>query len=467
MIRYGMWTAILLVGCGASASDGSGDMGGGQASTGTSGSGGVGVGPGGDNVGSGGSGSPTGIGGSGQGGSGQGGTTGSTASGGAGVQADAGGGHAGSSSSDGGVWSPPTCVNGVASAGLPPNAPALKPGVWTDISPKGSNWAGEPGSGAFAQGMALDPCNPTTIYLTTEDFGVTPDVGVYKSTDAGATWNRISKLDEPIRVRVDPKDAKHLYAGDGVRGGTEGFFVSTDGGVTFAKPKGWTDLPAGPDKPFVDDVYDISVDPGDFNHVLVSSHSAYGWDTTKWNKNAGIVESKDGGNIWTVHDPVDGWGYGHGIWFLNNSTTWLLGTQGDGYWRTTDSGAHWTQVTKTNMAHGGGQIYYTKAGILYSASADEVMRSADNGATWTKVGTLKFTTSIYGDGKYLYAHQAYAGGAATFFTSPETDGMTWTPYNGGAQKFTDGPFEMAFDVANGILYSANWGNGILALKVQP
>jgi hypothetical protein len=45
--------------------------------------------------------------------------------------------------------------------------------------------------------------------------------------------------------------------------------------------------------------------------------------------------------------------------------------------------------------------------------------------------------------------------------------MTWTPYNGGAQKFTDGPFEMAFDAANGILYSANWGNGILALKVQP
>src|SRR5216683_1476353 len=154
MIRYGMWTAVFLVGCGASASDGSGDMGGDQASAG-------GAGAGGDNGGSGGSGSPTGGGGSGQGGSGQGGTTGPTGSGGTGVQADAGGGHAGSSSADGGVWSPPTCVNGVASAGLPPNAPALKPGVWTDISPKGSNWAGEPGSGAFAQGMAIDPCTPT------------------------------------------------------------------------------------------------------------------------------------------------------------------------------------------------------------------------------------------------------------------------------------------------------------------
>ena len=46
-----------------------------------------------------------------------------------------------------------------------------------------------------------------------------------------------------------------------------------------------------------------------------------------------------------------------------------------------------------------------------------------------------------------------------------TDGKTWTPYQGGAQKFTDGPAAMAFDPANRILYSANWAAGFWALKV--
>jgi hypothetical protein len=43
--------------------------------------------------------------------------------------------------------------------------------------------------------------------------------------------------------------------------------------------------------------------------------------------------------------------------------------------------------------------------------------------------------------------------------------MRWTNYGGGAQKFTSGPFEMAFDAANGIMYSASWGEGVLALRV--
>ncbi|HEX7668973.1 MAG TPA: hypothetical protein VF395_05300 [Polyangiaceae bacterium] len=54
-----------------------------------------------------------------------------------------------------------------------------------------------------------------------------------------------------------------------------------------------------------------------------------------------------------------------------------------------------------------------------------------------------------------------------YVTSPETDGVTWTPYREGAQKFTDGPCSMRFDPVNRILYSANWGAGLWALKVLP
>jgi hypothetical protein len=225
-------------------------------------------------------------------------------------------------------------------------------------------------------------------------------------------------------------------------------------------PDGWKNLPAAHGKIFIDDVYDVAADPTDFNHVLVTSHSS--WTSPG---SAGVLESKDGGKTWIVHEPVNGWGAGHGIWFVSNSATWLLGTQGDGYWRTTDSGGTWKQVTTESMAHGGGQVYRAKTGVLYASGSDEVMRSTDEGVTWTKVGPVKFTTAVFGDGNFLYAHQAYNGPVGPFFTSPETDGVTWKAYQNGTQSFANGPFEMAFDAANGILYSSNWGEGILALKV--
>jgi photosystem II stability/assembly factor-like uncharacterized protein len=310
----------------------------------------------------------------------------------------------------------------------------------------------------FSQGMALDPCNPGTIYLCTSSFNA-PTGGLWRTVDAGSNWTKIGKLDEPVRVRVDPRNSLHLYVGDGVRGATLGFWVSWDGGNTWTKPPSLAKLGM-----FVDDVYDVAADPADFKHVLVTSHSP--WNLSQFMDGAGVLETKDGGDSWIVHKPPNNtWGQGHNIWFLKNSASWLLGTQSAGYWRTTDSGTTWTQVTKEDMAHGGGQLYKAKGGLYYASAVNGVLKSADDGVTWTiSSGNPKYTTSVYGDGNLLYTHQAYAGGVDSFYTSPETDGMTWTPM--GGLKSDQGPFEMAFDATNRILYSASWGAGIWALKVQ-
>ncbi len=346
---------------------------------------------------------------------------------------------------------PPVC-----DAGRPATAPSLMPGVWTVINPPGQPFAGDPGAGTFLQGVTIDPCNPYTIYACLNNFDATKG-GLWRSTDAGANWTQIGNLDQPLNVRVDPRDPRHLYAGDGVRGKTQGFWISHDGGNTWNKSAGWLALGK---TMFIEDVYHVEVDPADFNHVLVSHH--YYWNVPSLGMNSGVLESKDGGETWIPHNPQPTWKTGHGVWMLKNSTTWLLGTQDNGFWRTTDSGANWTQVTTVNMAHGGGQIYITKAGVIYASSAEEVLRSTDDGATWSKVGTVKFTTSVFGDGTKLYTHAAYGGTGTPFYTSPETDGSTWTA---GTQMFTNGPFELALDSMNRIFYSGNWGNGVLALKL--
>jgi hypothetical protein len=399
-------------------------------------------------------------------GAGGGGTAGGMGKGGGGGAGGAGGTSTAGGGSDGGaVVSKCTTPVGV---GLPQGAPALTMGSWKDISPAGVDW-----DTVFTQGLAIDPCNPAVLYLTTDSFDASKG-GLYKSVDAGATWTRVAKitggpgyLDEPIKVVIDPKNTQHMYVGDGVRGGSEGFWISTDGGNTFTQPTGFSDLKS---QLFPFDVYDVSADPTDFDHVLVSFHGAWGWTDTKWNTNSGVLESKDGGMTWTVHEPMMGWGTGHAINFLykpelglGDSKSWLLGTQGAGQWRTTDAGATWKKVSETGIQHGGGKVYYTKAGVLFATGGNQNMRSSDNGATWTPVGPGGGYNGIVGDGKLLYTAKCFGPTAIT--TSPETDGTKWT--DSSSQQFKQGPFEMAFDGVNGIVYSASWGSGMWALKVAP
>lgn len=368
-----------------------------------------------------------------------------------------------------------TSVRCKKSTALPANAPRLQVGTWVDITPRGIP-KGNP-EHLIGQGLALDPCDSAVIY-----WGVTPfseqHGGLYRSHDAGASWQRVGDrsaerhdrlqtrfVDSPLRIRIDPNDPRRLYAGSGVRGDTMGFWISEDRGETWTKPKALLEI-AESRGLFIDDVYDVAVNPTDFNHVLVSSHS--GWTP---NASSGLLETKDGGKTWRVHEPRPSWGSGHSIKFLyqpeqgiGNASTWLLGTQDDGYWRTTNAGANWTRVTKTNIFHGGSHIYYGRNGVLYTTAVSGILRSQDNGATFTQAADLGGTTGIIGDGKLLYTSPAYAVGPQPFFTSPELDGKTWTEFS--KQALPDwGPFEMVVDHVNGILYSSNWFQGLYALKL--
>ncbi len=345
--------------------------------------------------------------------------------------------------------------------------PALVPGEWMDITPKAAGV--DPAANVFCQGMALDPSDPSVIYLCVCGYDVAKPVGLYKTADGGSTWKRVGNLDEPIHVAVDPKDSKHLYAVDGDRGKTHGFWISKDGGDTWSKPPGFTQASADPVG--TQDLYSLSVEPGNFDHVLVTYHSPW-----KTGNNAGVLESLDGGTSWIAHNPPAGTegGYGMAVFFLDypqygigNARTWLFTAQAGGFFRTTDAGATWTQVYDKQMTHGGNQIYCAHNGALYSGGYQYPVRSTDGGKTWAQVTqglNYSWYIGIIGDGKTLYT--AGSGEKQPFFVSSESDGINWGKYRKGAQTFSSEPFEMAYDSANAIVYSSSWG-GLYALKVDP
>jgi hypothetical protein len=362
-----------------------------------------------------------------------------------------------------------------AGRGNCPSRPALTPGIWKNITPSALSLPGTYG----VTFVTVAPSDSCTLYAS---FDV---AGLWRTTDGAATWAKVGTppatygptttyLDSPVAVAVDPDDTNHLYATEGVRGTSMGFWVSTDAGATWTWPPGFVSISATIGTV---DMTAMVVDPTDFKHVLVGSHSAW-----KGMGNAGILESKDGGATFIAHAASASWPAGSlGVHFLyapdlgiGNKDTWLVGLDGNGFWRTTDGGASWTQVETWGTAHGGHAIYYAKNGTLYAGGYQYPVRSSDNGVTWQQVSSglpYAYYYTVQGDGKVLYTMKSFADNGAhynePYQASPETDGLTWTAYQGGAQKFDNGPATMIFDRGDRIMYSANWTAGLWALEVLP
>ena len=345
----------------------------------------------------------------------------------------------------------------------------LTPGQWQNISPPGLYRPGAAKPPYGCMDIQVSPCNPYVLYLTTDSEGM------WRSTDAGATWNPIGNLPAPVSpgvLAIDPRDPTHMYYGGGVRGQSIGFFVSTDGGDTWSEPAGFAAKADNSDDGWVNDVYEVKADPADFKHVRA----------------CGIV-----GDRYAVVGPaVDDRGqcspsflgfvaaYGeHGLAVedVEQETAirrqlgrFEIGTQGDGYWRTKDAGATWKQVSTQDMQHGGTSAFYAKTGVLYVGALSTILRSEDDGQTFAMVGpqTSDGYYAIIGDGSRLYTARGNTGDSSnaedTYYVSDEGDGTAWVAMNG--QTFRDGPYRMAYDKTTGIIYSANWNAGVWALKVD-
>jgi photosystem II stability/assembly factor-like uncharacterized protein len=95
--------------------------------------------------------------------------------------------------------------------------------------------------------IAVDPVNPAIVYCGTGEANLSadsyPGVGIFRSIDGGDSWHILAPSETaqiPTRIgclAVDPFDTSHLCLG-GVthnEGGSDGMFVSRDGGLDWAR----------------------------------------------------------------------------------------------------------------------------------------------------------------------------------------------------------------------------------------
>ena len=149
--------------------------------------------------------------------------------------------------------------------------------------------------------VALAPSNPNVLYVGTGEpnnrqsssFGH----GVYKSTDAGATFKHIGLTDTQsiARIIVHPKNPDivwvaavgHLFGPNPDRG----VFMSTDGGTTWNKT-----LYVNPDV----GATELVINPANPNHLFAATYERRRthWGFVGGGFGSGIHESLDGGKSW-------------------------------------------------------------------------------------------------------------------------------------------------------------------------
>jgi photosystem II stability/assembly factor-like uncharacterized protein len=285
-------------------------------------------------------------------------------------------------------------------------------GVWRSTD-YGANWVplfDDQSTGSIGA-IAVAPSNPDVIYVGTGAGIIRPDLaignGVYKSTDAGRTWQHLGLRDSQMIAAsaVDPGNPDRLFVavlGHPYGPNPErGVFRSTDGGRTFEKVL-YKDEYTSANEVLLD-----PRNPAVLYATLWSQQQSFIEGQGFGNAGMGIFKSADGGTTWTQLSEGLPAILQANIAIAPSDSNVLYAAiapgQGPiGFYKSTDAGAHWYQVIHGPGAPagltqdmrplariGGGDLPTVTvdpkdASVVYTAST-VMWRTTDGGLTWSAV----------------------------------------------------------------------------------
>ena len=249
--------------------------------------------------------------------------------------------------------------------------------------------------------IAVAESDPNVIYVGTGSDGVRSNVstgrGIYKSTDAGATWEFIGLYNagQTGAVRIHPTNPNIAWVaayGDIFKPNNDrGVFKTTDGGKTWKKTLYVSDSTGA---------MDVELQPGNPNVVFawMSRIERKPWTIISGSREGGLYKSTDGGETWThitAGLPNELIGKGNiAVTAANPQRVYALieAKPGGGLYRSDDAGQTWTAMPSPAQMIWR-PFYYTALGadptnadVVYGG-AETFYKSADGGKTFTTLRT--------------------------------------------------------------------------------
>ncbi len=310
-------------------------------------------------------------------------------------------------------------------------------------SDAGASWS-RASAGLVATDVGSVVVDPAAPHATGGTMAGTFFAGVFRTADGGASWtrNQVARYVKILSLAIDPTNPAVRYAGLDFQNGV---WKSTDSGATWG-PTGFTTSP----------VRALAIDP--------TSHLTL-WAATDF----GIRKTTDGGATWVPANAG----------LANTNVTALLahpvsagtlwaGTSG-GVFATADGGASWTPLSSGLPAldvRGFALDSGVSPAILWAATTGGVGRIALGATTWTDESAGLSSTDVRAlavDGQRTIYAGTFGGGVWKRVLSAGT----WTEMNDGlpVRRVTS----LAWDKrGGGRLYAGTQGRGVQVIEIpQP
>lgn len=276
---------------------------------------------------------------------------------------------------------------------------------------KGQNWIpvfdniGRPSIG----NIEIAPSDSQRIYVGTGEANASATSGaffgdgIYRSDDAGSTWNHIG-LEESQhigRIVVDPSDEDRVFvAATGTLYGKNeerGLYRSNNGGNSWEKVLYVSDSTA---------VIDVAMNPLNTNILFAATWERirYPWARDYGGETSGVYRSLDGGDTWLKLEnglPISDTETGRiGLAISESSpstiyasyTTNSITNEFDGLYKSTDNGDSWTQIAYAAISDvnasfgwyfGNLRVHPTNSNVVY-VLGQLLYKTTDGGSNWSQ-----------------------------------------------------------------------------------
>ena len=316
---------------------------------------------------------------------------------------------------------------------------------------------------AYIARVIVDYSNPQRLFAAAcgNLFTTGDQRGIYRTNDGGQTWQRVLFVNDStsgIDVVQHPTNPQILYAAmwERVRGLTyrrsfgdgSGIWKSTDGGTTWSEMT--TGLPTGAN------VGRIGISIAKSNPNVL--YAFYDMD----NYEVGVYKSVNGGQSWTRTNDGNlagmnsnfGWYFGQiRVDPANENRVFVMGVD---IFRTDDGGSSWNDISTWSIHVDHHAMIFDEANNrIIEGNDGGLYTSTDHGTSWDKINNLPLAQFYAIDIDYLNPARIYGGTQDNNTIRTLTGGTSdWSPILGG-----DGMFTLVdYTNPNTIYAEYQWGN---------